>query len=768
MKRVVTSVAAIVLLGIGFLPAAQPQVPNPDAPSAAQYRQVIDRYCVTCHNTRQPAAELDLSENQVNVADLADHADVWEGVLQKLRAGTMPPEGLPRPELEIYDSFASYLEVALDLAAEARPNPGRPVLQRLNRSEYTNAVRDLVSLEIDASAMLPPDSASSSGFDNIGDTLTLSPLLMERYLSAAYRISRLALGDRSAPPATETYVIPQNLEQNGRVSEDLPFGSRGGAAISHYFPLDADYIARIRLRAPNRTLGREIELRLDGKRIQLFEMGVDADPANDMEIRFHSIAGMRQVGVSFVKDTAKYEGAGRPPAEPSVDWVAIEGPYNALGPGDTLSRSKILVCDPAAFEEERTCIRQILSTLARRGFRRPVSEGDIQRLLVLYDNGQDERGFEGGIGLALQGILVSPEFLFRFERDPVDAEPGTVYAISNLELASRLSFFLWSSLPDEELLDLAEAGTLKDPAVLETQVRRMLANPRAQTLVNDFARQWLHVRNLDSMSPPDPTVFPGYTENLKEALKTEVDLFFRDIIRNDRSVLDLLDADETFLNETLARHYGVPGIYGNQFRRVALDDENRWGLLGKAAILTVTSYSTRTSPTLRGKWVMDNLLGMPPPPPPPDVPALDEDRDLSRLTMRERMELHQSAPACSSCHSRMDPPGFALESFDAVGRWRTVSADQTPLDTTGVLPDGVRFEGPTGLRRVLFDRRDQFASTFTEKLLTYALGRGLEYYDRPAVRRILREAAAGDYRWSSIVMGVVRSVPFQMRRAEQP
>ncbi len=778
MKRVVMSWIAILLLGVGLGPMARSQESSGTQASAVVYREVLDSYCVTCHNPAQATAELDLSGGRAGLENLGDRADVWEQVVGKLRSGAMPPPGMPRPDPATTDSLSTYLEMALDRAASARPDPGRPVLHRLNRAEYNNAVRDLLALEIDSGSFLPPDAASRHGFDNMGETLTLSPLLMDRYLSAAKRVSRLAIGDMGAPAVAANYVVSRNLEQNGRVSEALPFGSRGGTAIRHYFPLDADYVVRIRLPGDgavanaggdgDREPQNELELRLDGTRIRRFTVGDGRGPDEDLEARFQARAGMRSVGVSFLKDTTKLEGPRPVSPEGRVDWVSIEGPYDASGPGDTPSRNRIFVCGPSGDEDGGICAREILSKLARRAYRRPVAEDDIQRLLALYDLGRNEDGFDGGIALALQGILISPEFLFRFERDPGGALPDTAYPVSDLELASRLSFFLWSSLPDEELLELAEAGSLGDPELLEQQVRRMLDDPRSEALVNNFALQWLHVRNLESMSPPDPSVFPEFTQNLRDAFKTEVDLIFQDIMRNDRSILDLLDADDTFLNELLARHYGVAGIHGNHFRRVRLADENRWGLLGKGAILTVTSYSTRTSPTLRGKWVMENLLGSPTPPPPPEIPPLEESTRAGQLSMRARMDLHRTNPACASCHNLMDPPGFALENFDGIGRWRATSGDQAPLDTSGELPDGVRFEGPAGLSRVLLDRREQIARTFSEKLLTYALGRGIEYYDRPALRLITRQVGANDYRWSSVVLAVVKSVPFQMRRSQAP
>ena len=767
----------IALAGISSLQGSVPQSSSSPSRHGAQYRAVLNRYCVTCHNEKLRTGELILTKEKIDIGKVSEGAPVWEKVARKLRTRTMPPAGMPRPDEATYDAFAAYLETELDRAAAARPNPGRPVLHRLNRAEYTNAMRDLLDLEIDPEAFLPPDASSGFGFDNMGDVLTLSPLLMERYLSTAKKISLLAIGDPATPPVVATYMIPENFEQQDRVSEDLPFGSRGGIAIRHYFPLDAEYVARIRLQRigsglyAGQVIGMEeqkqLEVRMDGARIKLFSVGGEKTD-EDVEVRFLAKAGMRLLGVAFLKDTLKQEGALRrrsSSSEGGVGWVAIEGPYRATGVGDTPSRRRIFICRPGGRAEEEPCAKRIISALARRAYRRPVSDGDARRLLALYRSGAMEGGFETGIGRALQGILISPEFLFRFERDPANAAPVTANRSSDLELASRLSFFLWSSVPDDELLDLAAEGKLSETPVLEQQVQRMLRDPRSEALAGNFAGQWLHVRNLYLLSPPDPAVFPSFTANLRDAFRQEIDLFFKDLMQEDRSIFDLLSADYTFLNERLARHYGVPDVLGSHFRRVTLRDEQRWGLLGKGAILTVTSYATRTSPTLRGKWVLENILGTPPPP--PNIPSLKEDKKTRKLSMRERMEQHRTNPVCATCHRAMDPLGFALENFDAIGRWRTASADNTPLDVSGELPNGARFSGPAELRKALLSQREQFAATFTEKLLTYALGRGVEYYDMPAVRKILRDAAPSGHRWSSIVLGIAKSVPFQMRRSPE-
>jgi Protein of unknown function (DUF1592)/Protein of unknown function (DUF1588)/Protein of unknown function (DUF1587)/Protein of unknown function (DUF1585)/Protein of unknown function (DUF1595) len=703
---------------------------------------------------------------------------VWEKVLRKLRARDMPPPGVPHPDNATYDSLASHLETALDRGAAARPNPGRPAAYRLNRFQYANAVRDLLALEIDAASLLPADD-SGYGFDNIGDVLTVSPLLLEKYLSAAAKISRLAIGDPALEPTSTEFQIPPATVQTERESRDLPIGSRGGIAVRHHFPLDAEYVIKVRLQRGKDAITivgmseeHQLDIRLDGRRLRLFTVGgqrpaataagTQGDLDEGLEVRIPVSAGSHLVASTFLKDTVKPEGvlnrAGDQAFFEGVGSVSIAGPYAATGSGDTASRRKIFVCRPRGRTDEDECATRIITTLARRAYRRPIMKDEVPSLMTPYRAARDAGGFEAGIRLALQRILVSPDFLFRVEVDPANAPSGSAYRVSDVELASRLSFFLWSSGPDGELLDLAERGRLKDRVVLERQVARMLADSRAKTLVSNFVGQWLYLRNVGAVLP-DPSAFPDFDENLRAALARETELFFESMLREDRSLLDLLRADYTFLNGRLARHYGIAGVHGTEFRRVTLTSEERKGLLGKGSVLTVTSYPNRTSPTLRGKFVLENLLGSPPPPPPANVPSLKEDKDLSLLTMRERLDLHQASPVCASCHSRMDPLGFALENFDGLGRWRA------GVDASGVLPDGTRIDGPVGLRQVLLARKDQFVTTATERLLTYALGRGVEPSDMPAVRKIVRNAAPADYRWSSLISGVVNSVPFQMRRA---
>src|SRR6267142_2813537 len=749
------------------LKAAGGQTPSGARPATPEHRAVLDRFCVTCHNARLRTAGLLLDQADVDHPE-ADAA-TWEKVLHKLRAREMPPTGVPHPDDATYSWLAAYLETALDAAAATHPNPGRPGAYRLNRFQYANSIRDLIGLEIDAAALLPADD-SGYGFDNIGDVLTVSPVLLEKYLSAAATISRLAVGDPAIAPTSTDYAVPPATVQSERDTRDLPIGSRGGLAVHHHFPLDAEYVVKVRLqRGKDATTivgmadEHQLDVRLDGRRIKLFPVG-GSSPVSDegLEVRVPVAAGSHLVAATFVKDTVKPEGvlytAGDQAFFEGVGGVSIAGPYGATGSGDTASRRKIFVCRPRGREDEDSCAATIVTTLARRAYRRPVAKDEIPSLLIPYRSGREQGGFENGIRLALQRILVSPDFLFRVEVDPAGAASGSAYRIGDVELASRLSFFLWSSGPDDELLGLAARGRLHDRAVLERQVARMLADARAHTLVSNFVGQWLYLRNIDAVLP-DPSAFPDFDENLRTALGRETDLFFESMIRDDRSLLELLSADYTFLNERLARHYGIAGVRGTEFRRVTLTNDERKGLLGKGSVLTVTSYPNRTSPTLRGKFILENLLGSPPPPPPPNVPSLNEDKDVSQLSMRQRMELHRASPVCASCHARMDPLGFALENFDGLGRWRA------GVDASGVLPDGTKIDGPVGLRQVLLEKKDQFVTTATERLLTYALGRGVEPYDMPAVRTIVRAAAPRDYRWSSIIMGVVTSVPFQMRRA---
>ena len=798
--------AFLMVLGFGSdLSAAQLQ-PQTASPSTLPAPVLLNQFCLTCHSGDDPASGLAL--DGVNVHSIASDLPVWEAVVKKLRTGSMPPPGLPRPAESDTEAFAEFLETELDRAAASSPDPGRPPYRRLNRTEYSNVVRDLLGIDteaIDIKELLPPDE-SAHGFDNIGAALAVSPLLMERYLFAARRVARIAVGDPETPPVFETYTSPRFLMQDEhRMSEDLPFGSRGGTAIRHHFPADGEYIIQIRLQRMARESIRglldashEIEVRMDGRRIQVFKVGGEnrgpfeyfgagrsGDPAQEeyertaddhLQFRVHLTAGTHVVGVTFPKKSALPEGPLLAPLTqiefaqfkggvPAVGSVIIGGPYEAKGIGDTPSRSKIFICRPTETRDEEACARKILSTLARSGYRRPVAEEDAEILLAFYAEGRREGDFDAGIRAALERLLLDPEFLFRIERDPPNVGSSAAYQISDLELAARLSFFLWSSIPDAELLRVAEDGRLNDPAVLEQQVLRMLGDSRSESLISNFAGQWLLLRNLPSMNP-DPEVFSYFDENLRQSFQRETELLVQSLVREDRSLLRLLDADYTFVNERLAEHYGIPNVYGNRFRRVALEDPHRRGLLGHGSVLLATSYANRTAPTLRGKWILDNILGAPPPPPPPNIPDLKE-ADLGGriLSVRERMEAHRANPACAGCHSLMDPLGFALENFDGIGGWRTVDGD-SQIDASGVLPDGDTLRGPAELREFLLARSDQFVTSVTERLLTYALGRGLEYYDAPTVRRIIRESAPSDYRWSSIVLSIVKSAPFQMRRSQ--
>ena len=811
--------ASLGLLGIALLSTSGAPVQaqlrsstvTPVSPGAAPHRAVLDRYCVSCHNERLRTGGLAL--DTANIEQVAEGAEVWERVVTKLRTRGMPPVGRPRPDAEAYDTFASWLETQLDGAYAARPDPGRTeTFHRLNRAEYRNTVRDLLALDVDVSALLPGDDIDEHGFDNMGDVLTLSPALMERYVSAARKIGRLAVGRAPLVPTVETYKVPILLVQDDRMSDDLPFGSRGGIAIHHHFPVDGDYDLKIRLHRNYvdyvRGLGtrNELDVRLDGVLVTRFTFGGDQPlvrrpPASyagnifgdaeweeyalfadaDLAVRFPAQAGPRVVGVSFVRSFSEPDGVLQPrqtafalavndlrDGHAAIEHVAIGGPYRMDGPGETPSRRAIFVCRPADRAGEAPCAREILSSLARRAYRRPVTATDVDTLFEFYQAGRTEGSFDAGIQLALERLLISPDFLFRIERDPTDVAPATAYSLSAIELASRLSFFLWSSAPDEALLDLAERGRLTDPVVLEQQTRRMLADPRSKALVDNFAGQWLYLRALRGVVP-DPTAFPEFDENLRDAFQQETELFLESLLREDRSVLDVLGADYTFVNERLARHYRISGVYGSHFRRVALDAEQaerRGGILGHGSLLTVTSYPNRTSPVLRGKWVLTNILGTPPPPPPPDIPDLPaRGAGGQPATVRDRLEQHRENPACAVCHAPMDPLGLALENYDAIGRWRTTGEADLPIDASGALPDGAAFDGPTGLRTLLLERQDQFIGTVTEKLLAYALGRGPEYVDRPVIRAITRDAASEGYRWSSIIVGIVKSTPFRMRRS---
>jgi hypothetical protein len=720
------------------------------------------------------------------------------------------------------DSLAASIETSLDHAATAAPNPGRPVLHRLNRTEYANAIRDLLALDVDPSAMLPTDDASF-GFDNIASVLGVSPALIERYLLASAKISRLAVGDPKTDPITDTYRVRSDVTQNEHL-DGLPFGTRGGVLIHHNFPLDGEYVIKVKLLKStvdllfgNNAQDQLLEIALNGERVQTLNInpkvaappapaptaekpekpaekpktdGFDpaaatklsmSQPKDNLEARVHAAAGPQTVTVTFVQRSygpaqdlmQPLERSTFDPSDPKglphVLSVAISGPFNPAGSGDTPSRRKIFVCHPANANEELPCAKTIISMLAREAYRRPASDTDLETLLSFYQAARNKGGFEAGIEMALRRILSDPQFVYRFERDPSNAPADAAYRVSDLELASRLSFFLWSSIPDGELLEVAVRGKLHDHAVLEHQVRRMLADPRAESLVTNFADQWLYLRNLRGVNP-DLESFPNFDDNLRQAFKRETELFFASIIQEDRSVIDLLDANYTFVNERLAKQYGIPNVYGSQFRRVAWpDDSPRRGLLGQGSILTVTSIATRTSPVQRGKWLLENVLGTPPNPPPANVPPLKENKSgAKQLSVRERMEAHRASPACSGCHKVLDPLGFALENFDAVGQWRTVSESGDKIDASGVLADGTKVSGVADLRAALLSRPNVFAGTMTEKLLTYALGRGLEYYDMPAVRAVTHQAAQNHYRFSSLILGIVESTPFQMRRSQEP
>ncbi len=749
-------------------------------------RAALERYCTACHNEKAKTAGLVLEAASAD--SVSRRPELWEKVVRKLRTRYMPPAGLPRPDERTYDSVVSTLENLLDRAAAAHLNPGRTdTFRRLSRTEYQNAVRDLLAVEVDVSSLLPRDE-SSHGFDNVtvGD---LPPMLLERYVSAARKISRLAMGSPVRSPGGDTINLPPDLTQEEHF-EDLPLGTRGGVAIHHTFPLDAEYDIQVRLaRDRNEHVEglnepSEVELILDGARVGLFTVrppppGMDHHLVDrDLRVRIPVKAGPHVVGATFPKSPsvlleterqpyqAHFNMDRHPRIHPAVYSISVNGPYDAKGPGDTPSRRRILICKPASGDEEDGCAKRIITTLLRRAYRRPVTEADLRAPLKFYRNGRADGGFEAGIEMALRAVLVSPEFLFRVEQDPPAIPPKTAYPVSDVELASRLSFFIWSSIPDDELLETAAQQKLRRPAVLERDVRRMMADARSRALVNNFADQWLYLRNLASTTP-DMRLFPDFDDNLRQAFRRETKLLFESIMREDRSVLDLLRANYTFVNERLAKHYGIPNVYGSRFRRITLGaDSTRGGLLRQGSILTVTSYATRTSPVIRGKWVLTNILGVPPPPPLPAVPALKEKHSGGKpVSMRERMAEHRSNPACSSCHQLMDPVGFAFENYDAVGRWRT-DEDGAAIDASGGLPDGSRFTGVSGLQQALLSRPEIFAGTFTEKLLTYALGRGVEYYDAPAVRKILREARPKDFRFSSLILGIVNSRPFQMRRSQ--
>jgi mono/diheme cytochrome c family protein len=816
MRRVRTIVVLWSLLVLAGVPA----ISRADAPPAggtaqtaattqanpstqAASRAILDRYCVGCHNQRTRSGNLALDALDVQHVEL--EPQTWEKVVRKLRAGMMPPAGRPRPDEATQAHLVSWLSGELDRAFDARPDPGRTeTFHRLNRTEYQNAVRDVLALQVDIADFLPADD-SSYGFDNIAGVLKLSQSLMERYLSAAKTIARLAVG--GPPPAVggTTYRIAPDSEQHDR-AEDLPFGTRGGTLVRHFFPQDADYDIRVDLAgSANLTDEHRLDVTIDGYQVKLFTLGPRSSRgsgyANEVDgkltVRVPVSGGPHDVGVAFYARAADLvEGVrepfpnpvvsgndgGRGGSMPSVTAVTIAGPHAATGPGDTPSRRRLFVCHPSNRVEETRCARRIATALARRAYRGVATNKDIEVLLTFFEEGRKESGsFDGGVEHLVRRALVDPAFLFRVESEPQPASSSTapigtsgqpspaVYRINDFDLASRLSFFVWSSVPDDRLLDLAAQGRLRDPAVLEREARRMIADPRSIALTKNFAGQWLLLRNIAIVRPGDPFSL-AFDQTLREAMQTETELFVDSVIRENRPVIEVLTADYTFLNERLAQHYGVAGLRGSHFRRVVWTaDSPRRGILGHASILTVTSHAIRTSPVLRGKWILNNILGTPPPDPPPNVPALPDQRTQAKVkTVRERMSQHRANAVCAACHSMIDPAGFALDNFDAIGRWRTVDESFNPIDASGALPDGTAFKGVADLRDALVRRPDRFATTFVEKMLTYALGRGLEHYDMPAVRRIVKQSAADDYRLHSIVVGIVKSYPFVMRRAETP
>ncbi len=747
-----------------------------DQPTLAP-RAVLDQYCVGCHNEKVKTAGI--SVQSLDTAHVGLNPEEWEKILRKVKAGQMPPAKLPRPKPAAVEAFDQWLEQQLDSTAAAHPNPGRPTVHRLNRAEYSNAIRDLLALDIKPGAKLPADD-TGYGFDNIGDVLSLSPVLIERYMSVGRMVSRMAVGDAGRKPEVNTFEMtrgrPGRLE---RVSDDLPFDSAGGLAIQYHFPVDAEYIFRIRMpvvgQAEPQILEQKLAVKAGTRTVAATFLGDNTVPETLAAFNVQG-GGNAQAGGQFGR---------RPPATkldlrlddtrvklfdviaPRFTSFSIDGPYDVKGPGDSASRRKVFICKPATAKEEDACAHKILSNLAFHAYRRPVTETDLKPLLGFYHTGRQEGSFDSGIEFALRALLVSPDFLFRVERDPSQVAAEGVYRVNDYELASRLSFFLWSTIPDDDLLHLAAQSKLHEPDVLAAQVKRMLEDRRSGALVKNFAGQWLFLRNLAQVTP-DQDVFPKFDASLRTSFERETELFFNAILRENRPVTDLLSADFTFLNQRLAEHYGIPNIYGSQFRRVTLTDPNRGGLLGQGSILTVTSYPNRTSVVQRGKWVLENLLGTPPPPPPPDIPALEAHaKDGRTLTMRQQMEQHRANPTCASCHSRMDPIGFSLENFDGTGAYRAKDGGSA-IDATGKMPDGKTFTGAAGLKSLLLTtHRDEFLTTFTEKMMTYALGRGVEASDEPAIRGVIRDASKQNSSISDIITAIVKSQQFQMRRARE-
>ncbi|MES2624689.1 MAG: DUF1592 domain-containing protein [Pseudomonadota bacterium] len=758
----------------------------------AQQAELLDTYCTKCHNEEDWAGSLDL--NLISRDDVVSDAETWEKVMRKFRGNMMPPKGNDRPNDNEKAKFVSWLQGSLDSAILAHPNPGKSSLHRLNRTEYGNAIRDLLGLQVDISEFLPADD-EGYGFDNIADVLRTSPSLLEQYLQASRKITELAIGDPNIAPISKVYKVTPDLPQAQHIP-GLPLGTRGGILIEHNFPLDAEYdINSVLTRSiVGYTFGLEwphqFEISVDGEQVFVAQVGGEEDNLRSdqnmsaaadlidarLKTRIPVTAGHHQVAVTFIQKNAAES---HEPLElhtrdldlqnmngvPSLDYVDIVGPFNSTGSGETTSRSKIFSCYPEAAADEKTCAIEILGSIGKRAYRRALEDADLNMIMSFYEDSAENGGFERGIQTALRFILTSPEFLFRSEPDPDSVTPGEVYALSDQALASRLSFFLWSSIPDDELLDLAAKNQLNEPKIFDQQVERMLRDPKAIALVDNFAAQWLFLRNLKSINP-DTRTFPNFDDKLRQAFRTETTLFITSIMQNDSSILDMINADYTYVNDRLAQHYGIPNIYGSHFRRVQQTDPNRRGLLGHGSVLTVTSYPNRTSPVLRGKWVLENMIGAPPPSPPPNVPALDENTPgLAALSVRDRLVQHRADPACSGCHAVMDPLGFSLENFDAIGRYRAKDASGV-IDSSGELADGTPVKDAISLEQTLMQHPEYFVDTFTEKLLTYALGRGLEYYDMPVVRAITEQAEDQDYRFSAIIKGIVSSVPFRMKQAD--
>jgi mono/diheme cytochrome c family protein len=783
-------VAALFFSAQTITSAQQPVTPVAGSSQASTQRQLLDRYCVTCHNDRTKTAGLTLQHVDPSRPDAAP--DVWEKVVRKMHTGVMPPPNMPQPSKDDRHALVAWLETQLDAAAAAKPNPGRTeTLRRLNRTEYKNAIRDLLAVDIDAASLLPPDE-SGYGFDNVtvGD---LPPTLLDRYISAAQKISRLAIGSTQTSLLADVIRLPADSTQENHV-EGLPIGTRGGVTIPYTFAQDGEYDIQMWLaRDLNGNVGglreqrtHELILLIDREPAASFTIqkpeGDDTTLDKNLKARVPIRAGPHEIGVTFVRDgsslietarqplQARYNERRQPRTAPAIDQVSVTGPYAATGADDTPSRRRLFVCRPtaAASKDEEDCARTILSTLMRRAYRRPVSKAEVEGPMAFFREGRAEGNFDAGISRALSAVLINPEFLFRVETEPKNATSGAAYRISDLELASRLSFFLWSSIPDDELLDAAVKGRLSRPDELEKQARRMLADPRSFNLSSNFAGQWLRLRNLDAVTP-STRLFPDFDDNVRQAFRQETELFLDSIVREDRSILEMIRTDYTFLNERLARHYGIPNVYGTRFRRVTLTPEShRGGLLRHGSVLSVTSYATRTSPIIRGVYVLSNIFGAPPPPPLPNVPALDESTVSANLPMRERLAAHRKNAVCANCHRTIDPVGFALENFNAVGQWRELEGEGEAIDSSGALPGVGEFRGIKGLEDALLSQPELFTATLTEKLLTFALGRGIEHYDAPAVRKIVRDAEKDKYRFSSVILGIVKSVPFQMRRAAAP